>query len=131
MILAHAQLRELGAEKLRFESVKRAVIWYRREAARRIWRCTVMELEIGRIPFSTEDRNRNNATFAAIAVCLKGIEHIPWLVGWYEGDGWGDGTWLAEQAGMTRWRFQRRCRKTERELRRRLESADLMESPSG
>ena len=118
-------LAELGATKLRFHSVKQAVLWYRREAAKRLWRCTV--LEVGCAPRRPDERDQANATYAAIAVCLKGLDHIPWLVGWYEGDGWGDGTWLAEQAGMTRWAFTRRCRKTERELRLRMDNAELLE----
>lgn len=131
-------LRELGAETRRFRSVKGALLWYAAQLARR--------LRVNRgydegCPTSRERIDQTNATFAAIAACLSAYHpadiespipgaHIVWLVAWYETT-WGDGEFLAQQAGLSRWVFTRRCRKTERALWRRMEEAGLMEEREG
>lgn len=144
-MIAESTLRELGAISRTFTSVKWAMIWYRQQAARRLWRCTV--LEIGTVPYSEEKKSEDGATYAKITACLRNPhptdpedqdeaaevrwhmsdDRLAWLVSWYEGDGWGDGTWLANKAGMNRWAFTRRCKKTERILRNRMEDAGLLE----
>ena len=62
---------------------------------------------------------------AAVRYRISG-EMQCWLLCWYEGDEWGDGTDLASRAGLSRWAFGRRCRRTERVLRTRLEWAGLL-----
>ena len=125
MILAHAQLRELGAATRTFRGVRHALFWYRDQLAKRL--SLARRYEFGAIPRSAEAREQTNATFAAVAACLTGPrEPLIWLVAWYEHTE-GDGTWLAEQAGMSRWAFVRRVRKTERMLQDRLLNAGLVE----
>lgn len=128
-------LRELGAETRTFRTVKGAMLWYAGQLAVRLR--VNQGYEVGTAPRSQEARERTNATFAAIAGCLRSYhtadlesplpgEHVLWLVAWYETT-WGDGQFLADKAGLSRWAFTRRCRKTERTLRRRMECAGLLE----
>ena len=125
MILAHAQLRELGAATRTFRGVRHALLWYRDQLAKRL--SLARRYEFGAIPRSAEAREQTNATFAAVAACLTGPrEPLIWLVAWYEHTE-GDGTWLAQQAGLTRWAFARRCRKTEKAVRWKMEDAGLLE----
>jgi len=128
-------LRELGAETRTFRTVKGAMLWYAGQLANRLR--VNRDFEAGVVPRSTESINRANATFAALAGCLRSYhpadtespllgEHVLWLVAWYETTE-GDGQYLADWAEMSRWAFVKRCRKTERTLRKRMEQAGLLE----
>lgn len=114
-------LRELHAETRKFRTVKGALLWYRDELARRV-RATRDPASIG-----MGGGARDDATFAAIAVCLKsqyhpaddqgdGLAFVPvgrarrqpvwtpgesllWLVAWYENTS-DDGAEMALQAGL-------------------------------
>jgi hypothetical protein len=83
------------------------------------------ELRTGGV--SPESREETNMTFALIAQSLKSIsgERACWLIAWYESR-WGDGVYLSERAGLTRWKFHARCRKDERTLRRALEERGVV-----
>lgn len=130
-------LRELGAETRLFRSVRGALLWYADQLGRR--RRVSAGFEAHGAPISREAIDRTNATFAAVAYCLRSVHHadtrpppvagwgekLLWLVAWYEST-WGDGSVLAQQAGLTRWAFTRQCRRTERILRGRMEAAGLL-----
>ena len=138
-------IRELAAEPRKFRSVKHAMLWYRDQLAARL-RVNRCLSDVG-TPRSRKSIDVADATFARLANCLRSGVHqgdpddedeaagarwrvsgelLCWLLAWYEGDGWGDGTWLAGKAGLTRWTFQRRCRRTERAMRARLDAAGLL-----
>lgn len=136
-------LRELEAEPRTFQTVKGAMTWYtgQLQARARVNR----DLASVGTPKSRAAIEQANATFAKIANCLKATHHtdptdpdyaaatryritgemLLWLMAWYEST-WGDGQWLADKAGITRWSFTRRCRRTERALRTRLEGSGLI-----
>ena len=68
-ILPEATLRELGAEHRTFQTVKGAMLWYASQLAARLR--VNRDYEWGSTPRSEEERQRTNATFAALAACLK------------------------------------------------------------
>lgn len=129
-------LREFGAEVRRFRSARHALLWYRDQLAARL-RSTRQGFALGAGPRSRESRDQAQATFAAVAQCLRARaedeeeqaamrgECVVWLVASYEAR-WGDLTLLSERAGMTRWAFTRRCARTERYLGMRLRAAGLL-----
>src|SRR3954470_5053094 len=109
-------LRELGAQTRTFRTVKGAMLWYASQLARRLR--VNRGFDTGSVPTSREHIEQTNATFAALAGCLRGFhpadvesplagEHVVQLVAWYETT-WGDGEFLARQAGVSRWAFTRR-----------------------
>jgi hypothetical protein len=135
--IAAEVLREFGAEVRRFRSARHALLWYRDQLARRL-QATRQGFEQGAGPRSREARDQAQATFAAIAQCLRARpsdddeeraamrgECVVWLVASYEAR-WGDLTLLSERADMTRWAFTRRCARTERYLAARLRAAGLL-----
>ena len=123
-----------------FHSPRQALLWYRDQLASRL-RCS-RDLEGVSVRLSAEARERRDRTFARVANCLRrdhladvepesaqwlmSGERVAWLLASYEAS-WGDNTWLADSADLTRWTFTRLCRRTERVLRKRLESAGLIE----
>lgn len=125
-----------------FHSPRQALLWYRDQLASRL-RCT-RDLEGVSVRLSAEARERRDATFAKLANCLRrdhpadvepesaqwlmSGERVAWLLASYEAR-WGDNTWLADRANLTRWTFTRLCRRTERVLRRRLDFAGLLDAP--
>lgn len=135
-----AILRELAAQPRTFRNVKHAILWYRDQLAGRL-RTSRDVSDVG-TPRSRESIDIADATFAAIAQCLRRThpadhdpesaaylasgERLLWLVASYEAR-WGDNTWLADKAKLTRWSFTRLCRRTERVLHVRLEYANLLE----
>lgn len=142
---AEAVVRELGCATRKFRSPKQALLWYRGQLDSRL-RVSI-DLTAGGTRRSQEARDQTNATFAAIARCLHFAhwtdptdaddlaairfrlsgEMITWLCAWYEGDGWGDGAYLAKKARLHRDTFRRRCLRTERAFRNRLESDGLLD----
>jgi hypothetical protein len=119
-------LRELGAATRTFRTVKGAMLWYVGQLAARLR--VNRDYEWGSTPRCEEARHVTNATFAKVANCLRGEpgERVLWLVAWYETTE-GDGGYLAEQANLTRWAFVKRCKKTERTIRVRMEEAGILE----
>jgi len=131
-------LRELGARRKTFHSVRGALLWYRSELARRL-QCTRQGFEAGAGSCSATLREERAATFAAVASCLKARseddeevaaalrgECVAWLLASYEAR-WGDNTFLADRANLSRWAFTRRCARTERFLRVRMVAAGILE----
>lgn len=117
-------LRELGAEHRTFHTVRGALLWYRDQLAQRL-RVNRDPADMG-TPTNQRERDQKAATFAAVAYATRGVQDIAWLVCWYE-TRYGDGVWLADRYGCSRWAFMRRMRKVEREVRGRLEDAGVLE----
>jgi len=142
--IAAEVLREFGAEVRRFRSARHALLWYRDQLAAKL-RSTRQGMELGSGPASREKRDQAQATFAAIAQCLRRQhssdpvdederaevhaamrgECVVWLVASYEAR-WGDLTLLSERAGLHRDAFSRRIARTERFLRVRLRATGLL-----
>jgi hypothetical protein len=92
-VIADAALRELGAQARTFTSVAGALLWYAEQRARRSGRAIPLESGSTR---SQEDRDRVEATYAAIVGCLTAAAPEDWeptvlreedveaLVAWYE-----------------------------------------------
>jgi len=66
------------------------MLWYVGQLAARLR--VNRDLEWGSTPRCEEARQQTNATFAAVAQCLRTLpgEHVLYLVAWYETT-WGDG----------------------------------------
>ena len=117
-------LRELGAEVRCFQTVRGALLWYRDQLAKRL-RVNRDPASVG-TPTSREERDQRQATFAAVAVAIRDVKDIAWLVCWYE-TRYGDGVWLADRYGVSRWAFMRRMRRVEREVRERMQEQGVVE----
>lgn len=136
-------LRELGCEHRTFRTVKGALLWYVDQMLTKLRMNHALGEE--RVRLSVEERERGRATLAKVRNCceeahesdaeitgmrlremlpLRG-ELLMYLIAWYEAD-YGDGARLARKAAMTRWAFDRRCQRTEKILRHRMQAAGLL-----
>jgi hypothetical protein len=127
-----AILRELGAEVRTFKTIRGAMRWLADEDARRVR--LEMPLTWGSAPASRVERDKRNATWAALCNCLSPadpyvdgftLHHIGLFQDWC--CAWTSQRELAKDHGMTLYGLRKAMRFVEGVLRARMEARGLLE----